>query len=78
MTKPTALAYLPTKTQISQWICPSLGLPNLHKESYGPKVPIEHTVRTINEPHREKTGLRGVRAGLTQTGLYSHRTWLEA
>ena len=26
----------------------------------------------------EKTGLRGFRPGLTQTGLYSHRRWLEA
>ena len=30
------------------------------------------------EPHCEKTGLRGFRPGLTQTGLYSHRRWLEA
>ena len=31
-----------------------------------------------SEPHCEKTGLRGFRPGPTQTGLYSHRTWLEA
>ena len=30
------------------------------------------------EPPREKTGLRGFRPGLTQTGLHSHRRWLEA
>ena len=30
------------------------------------------------EPHRKKTGLRGFRRGLTQTGLYSYRRWLEA
>ena len=30
------------------------------------------------EPRCEKTGLRGVRPGPTQTGLYSHRRWLEA
>ena len=30
------------------------------------------------EPRREKTGLRGFRPGLTQTGLYSHRSRLEA
>ena len=29
------------------------------------------------EPQREKTCLRGFRPGLTQTGLYSHRRWLE-
>ena len=29
------------------------------------------------EPRREKTGLRGFRPGPTQTGLYSHRRWLE-
>ena len=30
------------------------------------------------EPRYEKTGLRGFRPGPTQTGLYSHRRWLEA
>ena len=32
----------------------------------------------IIEPRCEKTGLRGFRLGPTQTGLYSHRRWLEA
>ena len=32
----------------------------------------------IIEPRCEKSGLRGIRPGLTQTGLYSHRRWLEA
>ena len=32
----------------------------------------------IGEPRREKTGLRGLRPGLTQTNLYSHRSRLEA
>ena len=31
-----------------------------------------------NEPRSEKTGLRGFRPGPTQTGLYSHRRWLDA
>ena len=31
----------------------------------------------INEPRREKTGLRGFRPGLTQTELYSHRRRLD-
>ena len=30
------------------------------------------------EPRSEKTGLRGFRPGPIQTGLYSHRRWLEA
>ena len=30
------------------------------------------------EPRCEKTGLWGFRPGPTQTGLYSHRRWLEA
>ena len=34
--------------------------------------------KMINEPVREKTGFRGFRPVLTQTGLYSHRRWLEA
>ena len=32
----------------------------------------------IYEPPCEKTGLRGFRPGPTQTGLCSHRRWLEA
>ena len=30
------------------------------------------------EPRCKKTGIRGFRPGPTQTGLYSHRRWLEA
>ena len=30
------------------------------------------------EPVREKTNNLGFRPGLTQTGLYNHRRWLEA
>ena len=30
------------------------------------------------QPRSEKTGLWGFRPGPTQTGLYSHRRWLEA
>ena len=30
------------------------------------------------EPRREKTGLRGLRPGATQTGLYSHKIRLGA
>ena len=33
---------------------------------------------TLNEPRREKTGLRGFRPGPTQTGLYKLRKELEA
>ena len=32
----------------------------------------------IYEPRCEKPGLRGFRPGPTQTGLCSHRKWLEA
>ena len=35
-------------------------------------------VRFVFEPRSEKTGLRGFRPGPTQTGLYSHKRWLEA
>ena len=34
--------------------------------------------RDNSEPRYEKTGIRGFRPGLTQTGLCSHRIWLEA
>ena len=32
----------------------------------------------LSEPVREKTNNLGFRPGPTQTGLYSHRKWLEA
>ena len=32
----------------------------------------------IFEPCCEKTGLQGFRPGLTQTGMYNNRRWLEA
>ena len=35
-------------------------------------------ISCIIEPRREKPGLRDFRPGPTQTGLYSHRKWLEA
>ena len=37
-----------------------------------------HEMSFQNEPLREKTNNLGFRPGLTQTGLYSHRRWLEA
>ena len=37
-----------------------------------------YVVITLFEPRCEKSGLRGFRPGPTQTGLYSHRRWLEA
>ena len=43
-------------------------------------VPLTGSVRgpqSKKEPRCEKTGLRGFRTGPTQTGLYSHRRWLE-
>ena len=42
------------------------------------KVCVVHCVDSTFEPRCEKTGLRGFRPGPTQTGLYSHRRWLEA
>ena len=37
-----------------------------------------HTKHFTFEPRCEKTGLLGFRPGLTHTGLYSYRSWLEA
>ena len=37
----------------------------------------EFIYEALIEPGRQKTGLRGFRPGPTQTGLYSHRRWLE-
>ena len=41
-------------------------------------APVEKIHVSSNEPHREKTGLRGLRPCPTQTGLYNHRRRLEA
>ena len=35
-------------------------------------------VHVLSEPRREKTGLLCFRPGLTKTGVYSHRSRLEA
>ena len=37
-----------------------------------------HRMKLINEPVHEKTNNLGFRPGPTQTGLYSHRSRLEA
>ena len=34
--------------------------------------------KALFEPRHEKTCLRGLRPGPTQTGLYNHRMWLKA
>ena len=41
-------------------------------------TPIGFRLTYIYEPRCEKTGLQGFRPGLTQTGLFNHRRWLEA
>ena len=41
----------------------------------GPTFIASHT---FSQPRHDKTCLRGFRPGATQTGLYSHRRWLEA
>ena len=51
---------------------------NLHTVKF-PKLFDTQLLQTLKiEPRSEKTGLRGFRPGLTQTGLYSHRRWPEA
>ena len=54
-------------------------LPTGQEISFLPPLKIcENTNRKIFEPVREKTNNLRFRPGLTQTGLYSHRTLLEA
>ena len=48
----------------------------LHEKQNDFNVHFEYV--PIYEPRSEKTGLRGFRPGPTQTGLYSHRRWLES
>ena len=61
--------------KISHKVAPSVCIFALFKNVnwYTCSQNIEHI-----EPRCEKTGLRGFRPGPTQTGLYSHRRWLEA
>ena len=49
-------------------------LNNSYRQGNGPKS----LHQALTGPRCEKTGLRGFRPGRTQTGLYSHRIWLEA
>ena len=39
---------------------------------------LSYHAQHFDEPRCEKTGLRGFRPDPTETGLYSHRRWLEA
>ena len=41
-------------------------------------VTVLYCQKVTYEPRREKTGFRGLRPSLTQTGLFSHRKTLEA
>ena len=41
------------------------------------KQRFDHFEKNTIEPRSEKTGLRGFRPGPIQTGLCSHRRWLE-
>ena len=56
----------------------------LQKQRHLPSVLLLRLISVIDfaaslfEPRSEKTGLRGFRPGLTQTGLYSRIRWLEA
>ena len=49
---------------------------------HSPLHAVHHKKSSIDanrfEPRCEKTGLRGFHPGPTQTGLYSHRRWLDA
>ena len=59
------------KVFVYYWILPNLRL-TWYVGVFAYCVPL------ILEPRHEKTGLRGFRPGPTQTGLFSHRSRLEA
>ena len=50
-------------------------LPDQTKELFTDDGWVKTGGAKLFEPHCEKTGLRGFRPGLTQTGLYSHTRW---
>ena len=50
----------------------------LQIRGFGGCYALIHHFYKNNEPRRKKTGRRGLRPDLTQTGLYSYSIWLEA
>ena len=50
----------------------------MRKPVFGVADQVRFQIIIKYEPRSEKTGLLGFRPGPTQTGLYSHRRWLEA
>ena len=57
---------------------PNFGLIGFERVYGGEHVETPVESQCKYEPRCEKTGLRGFRPGPTQTGVYSHRRWLEA
>ena len=76
---PLVLPVLSIKSVIYHIICKTLMSTEFIESNI---VSVNSTGRIFTEvsfePCCEKTGLRGFRPGPTQTGLYSHRKWLEA
>ena len=50
----------------------------LKTDSHDDAQCVPYLTKKLLEPRCEKTGLRGVRPGPTQTRLYNHTRWLEA
>ena len=48
------------------------------KQVFSCRGPTFIAIRTLSQPRLNKTCLRDFRPGSTQTGLYSHRRWLQA
>ena len=80
--KSKMLAHLNRKVQKNELIVKAVRLSSSVSQPF-PKIFLSSNARPEDnkrkfEPRCEKTGLRGFRPGPTQTGLYSHRRWLEA
>ena len=71
------ILYTHSTEQMRRLIC-ALVISIFSKQVFTCRGPTFIASHTFSQPRHDKTCLQGFRQGPTQTGLYSHRRWLEA